>query len=137
MSIVDKARSELERINFGVEDSACMVALLERFLEQWDSGGAVAVASQVLMRCISGQPLSPLTGADDEWHDPMGDGLMLQNVRCSSVFKDKRGPDGELRADGVELIHDIDAADSSAPITFPYSPRSRLPQIFEIEVPIA
>jgi hypothetical protein len=129
MSIVDQAKAELERINFGAEGTAAMVEILERFFKQWDSGGAVACVAPILMRCISGQPLSPLTGADDEWHDPMGDGLMLQNVRCGSVFKDYRNADGELAPGGTELIHDIDAPDPRAPITFPYDPTTRAPQM--------
>jgi hypothetical protein len=137
MSIVESAKAELERINFGAEDTAAMVDILERFFKQWDSGGAVACVAPILMRCISGQPLSPLTGADDEWHDPMGDGLMLQNVRCGSVFKDYRNADGELALGGAELIHDIDAPDPRAPITFPYDPTTRAPlmPVFEVDVP--
>jgi hypothetical protein len=140
MSIVDQAKAELERINFGAEGTAAMVEILERFFKQWDSGGAVACVAPILMRCIAGQPLSPLTGADDEWHDPMGDGIMLQNVRCGSVFKDWRTPDGKLSdraGEGVQLIHDIDAPDALAPITFPYDPTTRAPQmpVFEVDVP--
>ena len=119
MSIVESAQAELERINFGAEDTAAMVEILQRFFKQWDSGGAVACAAPILMRCISGQPLSPLTGADDEWHDPMGDGLMLQNVRCGSVFKDWRAANGELSNEagrGELLVHDIDACTGAAMI---------------------
>lgn len=126
MSIVQQAKAELAAINFGEEDSAVMVEILEKFFKQWDSGGAVSVAAPVLMRLIKGQPLGPLTGEDSEWFDPMGDGLMLQNKRCSTVFKDKRGPDGMLSSEGAELIHDIDAPNPMAPITFPYDPETRM-----------
>jgi hypothetical protein len=67
MSIRDHAKAELAAINFGEEDSRVMLEIIGKFLDQWDSGGAVAVASDVLVRCIKGQPLGPLTGADDEW----------------------------------------------------------------------
>lgn len=128
MSIIEQAKSELAAINFGEEDSAVMVEILEKFFDQWDSGGAVSCAAPVLMRLIKGQPLAPLTGADDEWVDTMGDGVMLQNRRCGSVFKDRRMPDGSLSLDGSGelLIHDIDAADPFAPITFPYNPETRM-----------
>jgi hypothetical protein len=122
MGIIEQAKTELGAINFGAEDSAVMIEILEKFLDQWDSGGAVSVAAPVLQRLIAGKPLGPLTGADSEWFDPIGDGRMLQNRRCSTVFKDRRGPDGNLAAEGAELIHDIDAPDPMAPITFPYSP---------------
>lgn len=128
MSIIDHARAELDRINFGEEDSGVMIELLETFLEQWDSGGAVSVAGPVFMRLLSGQPLGPLTGADDEWFDPMGDGLMLQNKRCSSVFKDWRNADGQLSdvaGHGERKIHDID--NRSWDGTFPYDPTTKSP----------
>jgi hypothetical protein len=69
MSIVDQAKHELKLINFGDEDSAVMIAILEKFFDQWDSGGAVHAVAPILQRLIAGKPLSPLTGADDEWFD--------------------------------------------------------------------
>ena len=59
MSIIEQAKAELERINFGAEDTAVMVDILERFFGHWDSGGAVSAVQPILMRCISGLPLSP------------------------------------------------------------------------------
>lgn len=131
MSIIEHAKAELSAINFGEDDSRVMVEILEKFLDQWDSGGAVSVAAPVLQRLIAGKPLSPLTGSDDEWFDPMGDGLMLQNKRCSSVFKDWRNADGTLSMEagrGELLIHDINSAKPFEPITFPYWPeRAEVP----------
>jgi hypothetical protein len=46
-----------------------MIAILEKFFDQWDSGGAVHAVAPILQRLIAGKPLSPLTGADDEWFD--------------------------------------------------------------------
>jgi hypothetical protein len=119
MSIVEQARAELERVNFGEGDSAVMLGLLRTFFGQWDSGGGVSVASEVLARLIAGQPLTPLTGGPDEWHDPLGDGLLLQNVRCGTVFK---SPDGTTwDASGPDPI----------PVEFPYNPATR-----QVEMPI-
>lgn len=84
------------------------------------------VMAPVLIKCLLGLPLSPLTGADDEWHDPIGDGMMLQNCRCGSVFKSYRNADGEPSKGGKELIHDVNAPNPMAPITFPYDPGSRV-----------
>lgn len=137
MSIIEQAKTELTAINFGAEDSAVMVEILEKFFKQWDSGGAVSVAAPVLMRLIKGQPLGPLTGEDSEWHDPMGDGVMLQNVRCGSVFKDWRNADGSLSdAPGVGRLvaHDIDAPDPMVPISFPYDPETRMVRSPVLEV---
>lgn len=113
MSIIEQAKAELAAINFGEEDSAVMIELLEKFLSTWDSGGAVAAAQPVFNRLLAGKPLSPLTGEDSEWVKCV-DGV-FQNKRASSVFKDPRFYDGEL-------AYDIDAAEPRAAITFPYWP---------------
>src|ERR1041384_5382731 len=110
MSIIDQAKNELAVINFGEEDSRVMVEILERFLDQWDSGGAVYVVAPILQKLIAGKPLSPLTGADSEWVDH-GNGV-FQNKRCGSVFKDPRFHDGKL-------AYDIDAPEPRAAISFP------------------
>lgn len=116
MSIIAQAKDELRRANFGDEDSAVMIDILERFFAQWDSGGAVWAAAPVLQRLIAGKPLSPLTGDDDEWVDVgVGDGT-LQNKRLSSVFKDPR-------FHGGKLAYDLDNPKGPREaITFPYWP---------------
>jgi hypothetical protein len=117
MSIIEHAKTELAAINFGEEDSKVMIELLDKFLDQWDSGGAVACVAPVFVRLLNGQPLGPLTGADSEWfiHD-MGDRCYAQNIRCGSVFKHRDG-----------RCYDIDAPDPHKEITFPYDPTTRLP----------
>lgn len=116
-SIVERAKVELKAMNFGDEDSAVMVDILERFFRRWDSGGAVHAVAPVLQRLIAGQPLTPLTGTDDEWLDvteTVGRPCW-QNRRCSSVFREE---DGE----GKILTYDIDAPEGRKAISFPYSP---------------
>lgn len=114
MSIIERAEAELKAINFGKGDSMAMLEILRLFFKQWDSGGGVFVAAPVLQRLIAGKPLSPLTGADDEWIDrtEMNSGKpMWQNIRCSTVFKDAEG------------AYDIDVSGVwRHPVTFPYSP---------------
>jgi hypothetical protein len=113
MSIIEQAKHELKLINFDDEDTAVMIGILETFFDQWDSGGAVHAVAPILQRLIAGKPLSPLTGADDEWFDHGGG--TLQNIRCSSVFKDPRFHEGKL-------AYNLDAAQPRAAITFPYWP---------------
>lgn len=114
MSLIDHAKSELKIINFGDEDSAVMVEILERFFDQWDSGGAVHAVAPILQRLIAGKNLSPLTGEDDEWVDH-GSGV-FQNKRCGSVFKDPRFHEGKL-------AYDIDRPGKMRDaIEFPYWP---------------
>lgn len=126
MSIREQARAELKRAGFDQQAIDTIDAIMAKFFESYDSGGAVMAMAPVLIKCLLGLPLSPLTGDEDEWHDPVGDGLMLQNVRCGSVFKDYRNSDGEMAKGGIELAHDIDAPNPSAPITFPYDPAARI-----------
>ena len=111
MSIIAQARDEMRRANFGDEDSRVMIEILEKFFDQWDSGGAVHAVAPILQRLIAGKPLSPLTGADDEWviHD-YGPELYAQNKRCGTVFKHRDGS-----------AYDI-ASGPRVAITFPYWP---------------
>jgi hypothetical protein len=123
MSIQEHAAAEMDRAGFDAGDKAAMQNILKQFFERWDSGGAVWAMAPVLMRLISGQPLSPLTGEDSEWHNPGGcgpDRQMLQNVRYSSVFK---------YADG--RVIDIE---TDEPVTFPYDPVTRAPSDPVIEI---
>lgn len=114
MSIIDQAKDELKRVNFGDEDSAIMIEILEKFFDQWDSGGAVHAVAPVLQRLIAGKCLSPLTGGDDEWNE-VGDGV-FQNRRVSTVFKDPRFHDGKQ-------AYDLDnPAGPREAISFPYWP---------------
>ncbi len=111
MSIIEQAKTELATVNFGEEDSRVMIEILEKFFDQWDSGGAVYAVAPVLQRLIAGKPLAPLTGDDSEWFVHDADGCYAQNKRCSTVFKStKDGP-----------AYDIDVP-GRPPITFPYWP---------------
>lgn len=113
MSITEQAISEMKLAGFPDHDIKAMSEILAKFFDTWDSGGAVSVMAPVLQRLIAGQPLTPLTGADDEWLDHGGG--VFQNKRDGSVFKDPRFHDGKL-------AYDIDAPDPRAAITFPYTP---------------
>lgn len=130
MSIVERARDELRRVNFGEEDSAVMIDLLECFLNQWDSGGAVHAVAPVFQRLLAGKPLSPLTGEGEEWMH-VGDykGYPVhQNVRCGTVFRQWRNDLGRVAA------YDIDVK-GRPEIVFPYWPdQSEVPSpVVEIE----
>lgn len=120
MSLIEQAKDELKLINFGDQDSVVMIDLLERFFDQWDSVGAVWAVAPILQRLIAGKPLSPLIGDDSEWLEVGHD--LLQNRRCSTVFKDKL----------TGRCYDIDAGD----ITFPYEPQKAEvgSPVIEIEV---
>jgi hypothetical protein len=87
-----------------------MIEIMQKFFDQWDSGGAVYACIPILTRLLYSKPLSRLTGEDDEWFLAQGDPeTVYQNIRCSSVFKaTKDGP-----------AYDIDV-EGRTNITFPY-----------------
>lgn len=92
MSIREQAKSELERSGITGDDGATIRRILDIFFDQFDSGGSVSVMAPVLIRCLAGAPLTPLTGEDGEWRDmseyeSAEPGTLFQNTRASSVFK--------------------------------------------------
>jgi hypothetical protein len=95
--------------DYGGEVAKSVMDLIKLTAAQGHSGASLRQVIDTLCTLVDFDPLSPLTGADDEWHDPCGDGL-LQNIRCSHVFKDKKT--GKA----------YDAAISIATIEFPYTP---------------
>lgn len=114
MSVIESARRELALANFGAEDSAIMIAILTTFFKQWNSGGAVFIVAPILQRLIAHKPLTPLTGADDEWIDrsELGDGpIVAQNIRCSTVFKMRNGTFVDCAGSGLPRL-----------VSFPYMP---------------
>lgn len=74
-------------------------ALIMAFGEEGHSGASASIAGPVIVqtikRAFAFEPLSPLTGDDDEWNDiseEMGSKeKCFQNKRLSSVFKDEKG----------------------------------------------
>lgn len=110
------ARAELSRVNFGEEDTGVMLKIMRTFLDQWDSGGAVAAVVPILHKLMTNTPLSPLTGDDDEWMEIQRSGPfpVYQNKRDYSVFKSETG-----------RCYDIDTPGRPT-ITFPYDPEVKV-----------
>lgn len=83
-----------------------------------------------LRRLLRQEPLSPLTGDDDEWIDRSDrgiDNMWWQNKRCTNVFKTRDGRAwysmavGFVQPDGSVEFNDR----SHGHIEFPYSPVTR------------
>ena len=122
------ARNELQIAGLFDEDSDyggmlgdAVMRMVEQFAEEGHSGFSASQAIKIFQRVASFEPLTPLTGEDDEWTE-VADGL-LQNRRCSHVFKENgEAYDSEGRIfrepDGVCFT----SGDSRVPITFPYTP---------------
>ena len=137
MSLLAHAENELKAIGMlGSGDemneamSSNVLDLLKVFSEQGHSGFSASYAAGLFEKLVRFQPLAPLTGADDEWHDvsEASGKPMWQNIRASHVFK---GGDGRA--------YDIDAVSYREPsgsqftrggardyITFPYTPSRKV-----------
>lgn len=127
-----KARKELELAGYFDEDGmygdmlgVAVMELLRVFADQGHSGMSASITAAVFNALAKHEPLSPLTGEDDEWK-PCGKNRW-QNTRCFSVFKEIR--DGQVVAydsDG-RIFREPDgscytSADSFVDVTFPYTP---------------
>ncbi len=126
------AIDELTRIgmyNSGDEmnDDMCkhILKMVDVFNEEGHSGFSAEYAISILEKLLRFEPLSPLTGEDEEWCD-VSDGV-FQNKRLSRVFKNsKDGQAYDIRGkvfvypDGVSYT----SRDSRVYIEFPYSPKT-------------
>lgn len=120
MSMMDWAKRELDLAGYkesGDPDDINnwmrndVLKLLEMFCEQGHSGFSANYAIQLFQTLANWKPLSPLTGADDEWNE-IGEG-MWQNKRASSVFK---GEDGRAYwSDGIVFWEWYNPEDGSEP----------------------
>lgn len=105
-----------------------LLEMVAVFSGQGHSGFSASYCRQVLNKLLKFEPLTPLTGADDEWSDALSlDGNTLQNVRCGRIFKENgRAYD----MDGI-VFEDPDGArftsrHSRVYIEFPYTPTTRI-----------
>lgn len=90
------AKAELQRAGLFDKDSDyggmlgdAVMKMIKVFDDEGHSGYSATLAVSLFERVARFEPLTPLTGADDEWME-VGEGYW-QNVRCSHVFKDKDG----------------------------------------------
>ena len=97
MSLIQYAKNELDCIGMtadGDEYNAMMrnhiLHMVEEFAKEGHSGFSANYAISCLQKLLKFEPLSPLTGKDDEWNyvGDLGDNPVYQNKRCSRVFKD-------------------------------------------------
>lgn len=128
-NIISYARRELpdaDRDEMQADMNRCILQLLAVFSLQANSGFSASYATSVVEKLMRFEPLSPLTGADDEWIDH-GNGV-FQNRRCSHVFKQPDLFGGQpYDLDGRVFREPSGACytnwESMVPITFPYTPK--------------
>ncbi len=138
----DYAIDELTRIGmYGsgeeMNDMMCehILKMVDVFTEEGHSGFSARYAINILQKLLQWEPLSPLTGEDDEWGEVDDDGL-YQNKRLSRVFK--KGKDGRAYdIDGKVFVEPNGASytsrDSLVYIEFPYVPKTEYVNVEDIK----
>jgi hypothetical protein len=123
--LVGHAREELRRLGLIGAGAPAADRLLATVAIMWcenvdryglapDRAGAIA---DMMSRLVRLEPLSPLTGAADEWAE-VGPGVW-QNRRCVRVFRNEQGEAYDIASfAGTAQV---------APLTFPYWPESHIP----------
>lgn len=112
-----------EGSDYGGAMGEAVMKMVRLFADEGHSGFSANMAVSIFEKVARYQPLTPLTGDDDEWNDVDGNGLM-QNRRCPHVFRQ----DGEAYDSEGRIFREPNGAcftskDSRVPITFPYMPR--------------
>ena len=137
-NLLSYAEDELNRIGMtedspdemNVEMRKHILHMVKEFSEEGHSGFSGRYALNILTKLLDFKPITPLTGADDEWNDVGED--YWQNKRCSSVFKEADGTcydiDGKVfwewyRDENGEAVKTYySGSGCSTPVTFPYTP---------------
>lgn len=140
-NLISYAESELNRIGMtenspdemNVEMRKHILHMVQEFSEEDHSGLSGRYALNILIKLLDFKPLTPLTGADDEWNDVGED--YWQNNRCSSVFKKADGTcydiDGKVfwewyRNENGEAVKTYYSGyGCSTPVIFPYTPPNK------------
>ena len=146
MNIRTYAINELTRIGMydsGDEKNGAMcdhiLKMVDVFAEEGHSGFFAEYAISILQKLLRFEPLSPLTGEDDEWNDVSDlfeDEEVYQNKRLSRVFKD--GKDGQAYDNRGKVFVEPDGCcytsrDSRVYIDFPYTPKTEYVQVEKSE----
>lgn len=124
------------QFNNEMQQAICnhVIKLLEVFSNQGHSGSSAPYAVQLFSKMALFDPLTPLTGADDEWQDvtEFSNEPTWQNKRCSRVFKNVDGQAFDI--EGVVFYNWVEDEDgklnktyfssmsSRIPVQFPYTP---------------
>ena len=140
-NLISYAEDELNRIGMtenspdemNVEMRKHILHMVQEFSEEGHSGFSGRYALNILIKLLDFKPITPLTGADDEWNDVGED--YWQNNRCSSVFKKADGTcydiDGKVfwewyRDENGEAVKTYySGSGCSTPVTFPYTPPNK------------
>ena len=128
MSTREHAESELKKIGMLDSENELDRAMCKQVLEmcevfdnQSNSGASADYEIGILLRVLKYQPLSPLTGNEDEWISK--EVFPQQNKRCPYIFKEA---DGRVYNSRAKVFSDDGESwylteESREEITFPYT----------------
>lgn len=126
--LTDFAKEELTRAGLFDKDSdyggalgPAILKMIEVFADEGHSGFSAGMAVNAFTKLARFEPLTPLTGEDDEWTE-VEEGV-FQNRRCSRIFKDESGAydiDGKVFREPSGAC--FTSRDSRVYIDFPYTP---------------
>lgn len=128
-NLLEWAKKELDLLNKngdGMQEmmNQNILDILKVFCEQGHTGFTASYLISALTRLMKWKPLTPLTGADDEWR--RRDSTSEQNIRCSAVFRDI-GDNGTAYYIHGKVFSDnggitwYENKDSFIPVTFPFT----------------
>ena len=131
------------------EDAGMQCLITNQIYEVWNCVSECNIETKLsLSKLLNGEPLTPLTGEDDEWVEgdnfclPKGAIKEYRNKRCSGVYKVVYP--GE--PNNIEIAYDLDGKNYSdngvtafttnsfgrEQIVFPYTRNKKTQQIYEI-----
>lgn len=128
--LVDFAESEMRRAGLFDKDSdyggmlgPAILNMVKVFADEGHSGASAGIAISIFEKVARFEPLTPLTGEEDEWME-VGDDI-LQNRRCSHVFKEN----GAAYDSQGKVFREPNGScfvgpGSRVPVTFPYVPKT-------------
>lgn len=141
MRLVEHAKREFELLGWPGECPMqkemcdCIIELLETFSNQGHTGMTAPYALAYFDKLAKFDPISPLTGDEDEWCDvseEIGEPL-YQNKRDGEVFKDGSGQAYWI---GGKIFREpngctFTSSDSCVPVTFPWTKPD--PEIIDVQ----
>ena len=135
-NLTDHAKAELKMVGLTADSKDSMdrlmynniMAVVQLFSSQGHSGFSSGFVLNMITRLLRFEPITPLTGNDDEWNDvsDLSDRKMWQNRRCSRIIKEEDGTcydmEGKVFTDPEG--HTYTNRNSWVKITFPYIPKT-------------
>lgn len=94
LEILEKACDTNDGLEMQKEVTKCVMELMDVFGKQGHSGFSASYVVNLFKNLVEGKPLSPLTGDEDEWGEPLDWGrngaVVQQNRRYSALFRENR-----------------------------------------------